>query len=184
MSEGIGLSPDIAQTLLATMGILFAATTMDAGVRLQRYIIQEWGTIYSIPALTNRWVSTGIAVGTCLLLAFGSGGTGAGGLIIWPLFGTSNQILGALTLMVLTVFLIKLGRKTWVTVIPLTFLLVMTIPALLIQLRGFYNAGNYFLIVMDLLILGASILVMLEAFSAFGKARRERDAGMKHPVGV
>lgn len=173
METGLGLPHNIAETMLAVMGILFAATTMDAGVRLQRYIIQEWGTIYSIPALTGRTVSTLVAVGTCLLLAFGAGGGGGGALIIWPLFGTSNQLLGALTLMVLTVFLIKLKRPIWVTVVPLTFLLIMTMPALIIQLRGFWDAQNYFLVVMDLIILGASILVALEAVSAFGRARRE-----------
>jgi carbon starvation protein len=176
MEQGIGLPANIAETLLAVMGILFAATTMDAGVRLQRYIIQEWGQIYNIPALTGRGVSTLVAVGSCLLLAFGAGGGGGGGLIIWPLFGTSNQLLGALTLMVLTVFLIKLKRPIWVTIIPLTFLIVMTIPALLYQLRDFYRLGNYFLVVMDVLILVASILVALEGMSAIMRARKERAA--------
>jgi carbon starvation protein len=176
METGLRLPVNIAETLLAVMGILFAATTMDAGVRLQRYIIQEWGQIYNIPALTGRGVSTVVAVGTCLLLAFGAGGGGAGGRIIWPLFGTSNQLLGALTLMVMTVFLTKLGRATWVTIVPLTFLIVMTIPALILQLRDFWNVGNYLLVVMDLLILGASILVALEGVSAIARARRERAA--------
>jgi carbon starvation protein len=176
METGLGLSANVAETMLAVMGILFAATTMDAGVRLQRYIIQEWGNIYNIPALTGRWVATFIAVGTCLLLAFGAGGGGGGALIIWPLFGTSNQLLGALTLMVLTVLLIKLKRPIWVTVVPLVFLLVMTMPALIIQLSGFWEAQNYLLIVLDLVILGASILVALEAVAAFGRARREAAA--------
>jgi carbon starvation protein len=79
--------------------------------------------------------------------------------------------------MVLTVFLIKLKRPIWVTAIPLTFLLIMTIPALIIQLAEFYRAGNWLLIGMDLLILGASILVALEAVAAFGRARREAAGG-------
>jgi carbon starvation protein len=58
-------------------------------------------------------------------------------------------------------------------VIPLTFLLAMTVPALIIQLRDFYEAGNWLLVVMDLLILGASILVALEALAALGRAKRE-----------
>jgi carbon starvation protein len=172
MEQGIGLEAGLAQTLLAVMGILFAATTMDAGVRLQRFIIQEFGEIYEIPILRGRGVSTIVAVGTCLLLAVGAGGGGGGGLIIWPLFGTSNQLLAGLTLMVITVYLLKLKRPIWVTAIPLTFLLAMTVPALIIQLRGFYNDGNWLLVVMDILILVASILVALETFSAFGRARR------------
>jgi carbon starvation protein len=78
--------------------------------------------------------------------------------------------------MVMTVFLTKLGRATWVTIVPLTFLIVMTIPALILQLRDFWNVGNYLLVVMDLLILGASILVALEGVSAIARARRERAA--------
>ncbi len=179
MSAGLGLPAGLAETLLAVMGILFAATTMDAGVRLQRFIIQEFGNIYDIPVLTGRTISTLVAVGTCLLLAFGAGGgeAGAGGLVIWPLFGTSNQLLAGLTLMVITVYLIKLRRPIWFTAIPLTFLMVMTVPALLIQLVGFYNDGNWLLVVMDILILVASILVALEALAAFGRARREAAAG-------
>jgi carbon starvation protein len=177
MEQGLHMPAGIAETLLAVMGILFAATTMDAGVRLQRFIIQEFGHIYKIPALTGRWISTFVAVGTCLLLAFGAGGGGGGGLKIWPLFGTTNQLLAGLTLMVITVFLLKLRRRVWVTAIPLTFLLVMTVPALIIQLKGFWQASNYLLVVMDLLILGASILVALEALSAIVRTRREMAAG-------
>ena len=43
-AAGLGLPLGFAQTLLAVMAVLFAGTTMDAGVRLQRYIVQEWGT--------------------------------------------------------------------------------------------------------------------------------------------
>ncbi len=63
------------------MVVLFAGTTMDSGVRLQRYIIQEWGDIYNIPLLNNGVLATLIAVTCCLLLAFGAGGaSGSGGL--------------------------------------------------------------------------------------------------------
>ncbi|MGE0160591.1 MAG: carbon starvation protein A [Gemmatimonadales bacterium] len=177
MNRGLGLPLGVGETLLATMAILFAATTMDAGVRLQRYIVQEWGQIYNIPALTGRNVSTLIAVGTCLLLAFGAGAGGGGALIIWPLFGTSNQLLAALTLMVLTVFLIKLRRPILPVVIPLLFVLVVTIPALILQLGNFWRAENYLLVFMDLVILGASLMVLLEAVAAFGRARKEVASG-------
>ena len=72
-SEGLGIPIGFAETLLAVMAVLFAGTTMDAGVRLQRYIVQEWGAIYKIPALTNGYVATAGAVGACLVLAFGAG---------------------------------------------------------------------------------------------------------------
>ncbi|GIT15008.1 MAG: carbon starvation protein A [Gammaproteobacteria bacterium] len=86
IQNGWGVPLGISTTLLATMVVLFAATTMDTGVRLQRYIIQEWGSIYDLPVLNNNILATVIAVGSCLLLAFGAGGaSGSGGLTIWPL---------------------------------------------------------------------------------------------------
>lgn len=174
MNAGFGLPVAFAETLLAVMAVLFAATTMDTGVRLQRYIIQEWGNIYDLPVLTRRTVATLIAVGSCVALAFGAGGgTGSGGMVIWPLFGTTNQLLAGMTLLVITVLLIKLGRPVLSTMLPLTFILVMATLALVIQLADFWRAGNYFLVFMDAAILAASILVMLEAFSALRTARNE-----------
>jgi len=177
VAQGLGLPESFAETLLAVMAILFAATTMDTGVRLQRYVIQEWGNIYDIPRITGRFSSTFIAVAACVLLAFGAGqGGGAGGLVIWPLFGTTNQLLAALTLLVISVALLRMGRRTVYTVAPLTFLLVMTVVALIVQLRGFWESGQYFLVGMDLLILAASIWVALESASAFVRAWQEKYA--------
>ena len=53
-SNGLGLPRGFAETLLTVMGVLFAGTTMDAGVRLQRYIVQEWGTILSDRSAAER----------------------------------------------------------------------------------------------------------------------------------
>jgi len=167
VGAGIGLPESTAATLLTVMAVLFAGTTMDTGIRLQRYIMQEWGEMYSIPALKNRPVSTLVAVGTCLALAFGAGGLdGSGGMLIWPLFGTTNQLLGGLTLLVLTVILVRLGRPMWYTLLPMVFLLVMTFYALLVQLKDFYAKGDWFLLGMDAVILAASVMVMLEAAGA------------------
>lgn len=175
--QGLALPTGFAETLLAVMAILFAATTMDTGVRLQRYIVQEWGNIYDIPSITGRFASTFIAVASCVALAFGAGGGGGtGGLVIWPLFGTTNQLLAALTLLVVSVALLRMGRSTIYTVAPLSFLLVMTVVALLVQLRGFWESGQYFLVGMDLVILAASIWVALECTSSFVQAWKERYA--------
>jgi carbon starvation protein len=173
LASGLGLPVAFGETLLAVMAILFAATTMDTGVRLQRYIVQEWGSIYDLPILTGRGVSTAVAVGCCLALAFGAGeGGGTGGLEIWPLFGTTNQLLAGLSLLVLSVFLLKLGRATVYTLTPFAFLLFMTIWALLTQLRSFWEQGSYFLVFLDVVILAATIWVALESFAALQRARR------------
>ena len=116
--------------------------------------------------------ATLLSVASCLILAFGAGGAdGSGGLLIWPLFGTTNQLLAGLTLLVISVMLVKLGRPSVYTLVPMVFLLLMTIGALLYQLWGFYDQGNWLLVVMDLVILVAAVWVGLEALAAFQKAR-------------
>ena len=175
ISEGLGFPEGFSQTFLAVMAVLFAATTMDTGVRLQRYIVQEWGNIYNLPVLRGRWISTAVAVAACIALAFGAGeGGGTGGLEIWPLFGTTNQLLAALTLLVLSVILMKKGRGTVYTLAPFAFLISMTIWALLVQLRGYWDQGNLLLVAMDVIILITSIWVGLEALGALNRARKDR----------
>ncbi|TVR55598.1 MAG: carbon starvation protein A [Gemmatimonadales bacterium] len=185
LAAGLGIPLALGETLLAVMAILFAATTMDTGVRLQRYIVQEIGTIYRIPALTGRGFSTFVAVACCVALAFGAGGAaGAGGLAIWPLFGTTNQLLAGLTLLVLSVFLMKLGRPVIYTLVPFAFLVFMTVMALLVQLAGFWRDGRYFLVFTDLLILLVTIWASLEAIGALRRAKQERDALPPEPASV
>jgi carbon starvation protein len=173
ISSGWGLPVSISQTLLATMVVLFAGTTMDSGVRLQRYIIQEWGVIYKIPALNNGVFATLIAVGTCLLLAFGAGGaSGSGGMIIWPLFGSTNQILAGLTLLVISVILIKLGRPVRYTLLPMIFVLVISFWAGVIKMIEFYQSGNFLLVAIDAVVLITSLMVMLEAASVISSCKK------------
>ena len=175
LSNGFGLPVAFSQTLLTVMAVLFAGTTMDASVRLQRYIIQEWGAIYRIPALTNGYVATLVAVAACLVLAFGAGGAqGTGGMVIWPLFGTSNQLLAGLTLLVISVMLVKLGRPSRYTLVPMAFVTTMAFLSAVYQLWDLYETGQYLLVVLDVLIIVAAILVMLEAVSALLQARRTR----------
>lgn len=177
IAAGWGLPEGFAQVLLATMVALFAGTTMDSGVRLQRYIIQEWGDIYGIDVFRKGIVATFIAVGACLLLAFGAGGSsGQGGMIIWPLFGATNQILASMTLLVISVFLIKLGRPARYTLIPMVFVLSMAFLAGLIQLVGFYNEQNYLLMGLDFIVLVVCVFVMLEAASVVMKHRKAAGA--------
>ena len=177
-TNGLGMPLGFAQTLLAVMAVLFAGTTMDAGVRLQRYIVQEWGAIYSIPPLQNGYVATGIAVAACLVLAFGAGGAdGSGGMIIWPLFGTTNQLLAGLTLLVISVMLVQRRRPARYTLIPMVFVTTMALLSALYQLRSLYTEGNYLLVAIDVIIIITAIFVMLEAVSALMRERRAA-AGM------
>ncbi len=174
VAAGTGLPIGFAATLLAVMAVLFAGTTMDTGVRLQRYIVQEWGTIYNLPVLQNGYVATFIAVGACLALAFGAGGAdGQGGMLLWPLFGTTNQLLAGLTLLVISVMLVKQGRRYAFTLVPMIFVTTMSFLAALYQLWDLFTTGQYFLATLDILIVIAAIFVILESTSAFLRERRQ-----------
>jgi carbon starvation protein len=175
IQSGWGIPAEVAQTLLATMVVLFAGTTMDSGVRLQRYIIEEWGDIYGLPLLKRGVVATLIAVAACLLLAFGAGGaSGTGGLIIWPLFGSTNQILAGMTLLIISVMLIKLGRPAVFTLVPMILVLVTSFLAGLITLEQYWRDGNYLLLGLDVVVLITSVMVMLEAAAVVVKFQREK----------
>ena len=176
ITNGWGIPVSVTTTLLATMVALFAGTTMDSGVRLQRYIIQEWGEIYGIPLFKKGFAATLIAVTCCLLLAFGAGGaSGSGGLTIWPLFGSTNQILAGMTLLVLSVMLIKLGRPARYTLLPMIFVLITSCWAAVIKLMEFWEASNWLLVVIDIVVLVTSLLVILEAVSVISKFRKEKE---------
>ena len=175
-SNGLGLPFTFAQTLLTVMAVLFAGTTMDAGVRLQRYIIQEWGTIYHIPQFQNGYLATGLAVSACLVLAFGATPPGAplgtGGMAIWPLFGTTNQLLAGLTLLVISIMLVQRGRPSRYTLTPMIFVTTMALWSALIQLRTLYEGGRLVLMIIDVAIIICAIFVLLEAASALMRERR------------
>jgi carbon starvation protein len=115
-----------------------------------------------------------VAVTCCLLLAFGAGGaSGCGGLIIWPLFGSTNQILAGLTLLVITVMLIKLGRPAKYTMFPMIFVLITSSWAALIKLKEFYLSENWLLFTIDLIVVITTVMVILEAASVISKLKKE-----------
>lgn len=177
INNGWGLPLGVATTLLATMVVLFAGTTMDSGVRLQRYIIQEWGDIYGIALFKKGPIATLVAVACCLALAFGAGGgSGAGGLAIWPLFGSTNQILASLTLLVISVMLIKQGRPSQYTLVPMVFVLITSSWAAVLKLIEFFQVGNWLLVTIDVVVLVTTLMVVLEAASVISRIRKEQAA--------
>jgi carbon starvation protein len=173
MAGNLGVPVAVGQVFAAVIVVSFAATTMDTGVRLQRYIIAELGEQYDIPALRQPTLATVLAVGSCLLLAFGAhapgGGVGSGGLVIWPLFGTTNQLLAALSLIVVSVYLKRLGRGIAPTLVPMIFLLVMTTWAMLTSLGRWWlgDAPNYLMGILGVIVLISALWMALEAWTAF-----------------
>ncbi len=177
LATGLLIPIEAAQTIIAIIVISFAATTLDTSVRLMRYIINELGQTYRIKPLTHMHVSTFIAVGASaalVLLPEGPRGLGSGGYLLWPLFGTSNQLLAAISLLILTIWLKKKGRSTIYTLIPLIFLLFMTLWAMINQVvfdwSGFGdNDSNLLLFLFGSVILGFAVWIILEAVYLFRK---------------
>ena len=171
MNEGLGIPASLSATILATMAVLFAATTMDSGVRLQRLVVSEIGELMGFKV--SGLVATIIAVGCAMGLTFSMGTDGSGGMLIWPLFGTTNQLMAGLTLSIVAVILTQLRRPTLPILLPLIFVTAMSLWAAILQVRTFYNSGNWLLLVLDVIIICCAIWVIVEAFTAVSKARRE-----------
>ncbi len=171
-ASGLGIPPAVGVVFASVLVVSFANTTMDTGVRLQKYVFQEFGEMWHQSWLTNRTVATFLAAGTSLLLAIREPG-GQGALVIWPLFGTSNQLLAGLALLTITVWLKHRKIPVIYTIIPMIFVLVMTIWAMLINLRNYFAEGKIVLIIFGLLILGGVIWIVGEGFRAFNNGKPE-----------
>ncbi len=108
---------------------LFILTTIDAGTRIARYLVQELGGRFYTPLKQINWWPG--VLGASLFVVGGWGyliGTGSIATI-WPMFGTANQLLGMLALCIATTVLIKMNKTSylWVTVIPMVFVGVITL---------------------------------------------------------
>ncbi|AKH82823.1 carbon starvation protein CstA [Streptomyces sp. CNQ-509] len=171
VNSGLGLPASLSSTVLATMAILFAATTMDTGVRLLRFVVQEAGEVVKV-RITNG-VGTLIALGAGMGLTFSQGAEGAGGLRIWPLFGTSNQLLASLTLSIVAVMLIRKRRNPAPALVPLAAVFVMSFWAALVQLGDLYDARDWLLLVIDVVVIVAAVWVAFEAVVAMRRAAQE-----------
>lgn len=174
---------EAAKTIIAVIVISFAATTLDTSVRLMRYILNELGDEYSIKPLTKVHTSTLIAVGASaalVLLPEGPRGLGSGGYLLWPLFGTSNQLLAGISLLLVTIWLKRQGRAIVYTLIPMIFLMAMTLWAMVEQVvfdwSGYSgNEANMLLFVFGAVILGFTIWIILEAVTLIRKEQPVED---------
>ena len=175
-ASNIGVPIAYGTVFAAVVVISFAATTLDTGVRLQRYIIQEIGEIIGNgPLSRNLNLSTTLAVLLPLGLALAPAGendTLAFGRL-WTLFGTTNQLTAGLALAVIAVWVTKGGRNAMAQIVPLTFLLFMTVWALIINLREFVSNRDWLLAPLDLAILVLAGWLIVEAVVAIRNARTE-----------
>ncbi|MEC5425149.1 carbon starvation protein A [Virgibacillus sp. C22-A2] len=173
LATGLAIPPDIATTIVSVIIVSFAATTLDTSVRLMRYIIAELGVEYKIPALTRTHVATSVAVvssAALVLLPEGPRGFGSGGYLLWPLFGTANQLLAGISLLLIAIWLKRLGRNYAIALIPMIFLMFMTLYAMFQQVAFEWswmgNNSNMLLFVLGAIILVFAVWIILTAISA------------------
>ncbi len=174
MIESYGIPDKFTMTLMGVFIVSFAATTLDTATRLQRYVISELAMAYKIPALTNRHPATIVAVGSAFVLAFYNG-SGTGAMALWPLFGTCNQLLGALALLVITIYLHQKKAPLVYTMIPMLFMVVMTGWAMVLNLQDYYTKGNALLFVIGLLVFVLEIWMIIECI-LFARKAAAKDA--------
>jgi len=159
--EGVGIPYDIANTVVAVLIISFAATSLDTAARIQRYIVAELGVSWKIPVLKNRHVAGGVAIGSALLLMLLKGG-GKGGLLLWPLFGATNQMLASLTLMMVAFYLFKKGKPSWPFLLPAVLMSIITFIGLFLNLSHYFHQTEWYLFTVGLVLLVIQTWVVAE----------------------
>jgi len=112
----------------------FVYDTLDVSTRLARYVLQE---LMGWKSLASSFVATGITLSLPLLFLLTTKEKGY--LVAWPIFGTSNQLLASLTLLAISVWLVRTGRKAWFTVVPMVFMMAMTLWSLVLQIRPLFR---------------------------------------------
>jgi len=166
--EQLGLPSNLAKTLMAVLVISFAATTLDTATRIQRFIISEIGLALNLKPLCNRYGATLMAIIPAIILTLWSVPDPVSGTmkqtawVLWPIFGASNQMLAALTLMVLTLYFWQRKKPILPLFIPMLFIMLITFIALIIKAQSFHSQGNTLLFSINLVMIGLIIWMVFE----------------------
>lgn len=168
------LDDKIAMTIIAVIVISFAATTLDTACRIQRFCLGELGRSWNVGFLQNRYVAAAIAAFTPLFLVVEQGQVPTWKRI-WPVFGSSNQLLGAIALLLITLYLQKRGKPIVWTGIPALFLTVITVSGLYGVITGQLRSDDPKLavIVPAVLLLLLAVAVIWEGVGVFFDQRKK-----------
>ena len=166
----IGIPISLGMTFISLSISAFMLTTLDTATRLSRFAWQELflprshpkngipGGLH--PVFSNTFSATLIAVLAAGYLA--STGTA---WQIWPVFGASNQLLAALTLLVITLILLRKKSNFWVSLIPMLFMATITSWALFALFRRNLGENNVLVIATGFLLTMALVLIVQAVFS-------------------
>ncbi|MDI6703740.1 MAG: carbon starvation protein A [bacterium] len=160
--QSYGIPAKISMSVMAVFIVSFAATTIDTATRIQRYVVMELSNAYNFKPLTRRQVATLFAIITAGILAFYDG-SGAGAMRLWPLFGSVNQLLAGLALLVITIYLARHKIKIWYTAIPMVFMIFMTGWAMVLNIQKFYATSNWLLFSIGISVFVLEIWVIIES---------------------
>ncbi len=133
--EPLGVPPTVGIGFAGLAISAFAMTSLDTATRLARFTLQEVFLDETKPVATqniivrNRYLATGITVAASAALLLAGSTVGA----LWAVFGSANQLLAALALMAVTVWLASKKLKRWFAVIPMVFMYFTTLTALVLQ---------------------------------------------------
>ncbi len=170
--QTLGIPEAVGGTFVAVIVVSFALTSLDSATRLLRYNVSEMGDTLGVGVLSNRYVASGIAVIAIWAFAFIQVDGEFAGLILWQLFGTTNQLLAGLALLAVTLYLLRRGRPLVYTAAPMVFMLLSTLTVMSTNLAGFWNAGQWLLLATGATIFTLAVWLVLEAALAVARFRR------------
>ncbi|MFQ5670578.1 MAG: carbon starvation protein A [Acidobacteriota bacterium] len=174
-----GVPLETGRSFMAIVAIAFALTSLDTAARLLRFNITEIGQTLNVPALKNRALAAALAIGAIAFFTFFRIDGRPAGLTLWQLFGTTNQILGGLTLLAASLYLLQKHRPAVYTLLPMAFMMLTTLSAMVAKIRDFFAAwmargalGSLLLLLLGALLFGLSVWLSVEAVVRFIQFRR------------
>jgi carbon starvation protein len=168
MLTALGLPARVGAVVVAVLVISFAATSLDTALRIQRLVIAELGRMMRLPVLENRFVGGVIAVGSVAVLVWADKDARAQSL--WPVFGATNQVLAAITLLMCALYLKKTGRKPMPYLVPAVFVMLITFASMGIQVYRDLLAEKVMVASVGALIAILTVWVALEGFIGWRRA--------------
>ncbi len=172
----------VVQELAATFASRISPSAMAAegyDTEFERGEVRAGGSWNPLTWLTTTHGATFFAVATAFVLALFPGPgrpwnaetIGTGGLILWPLFGATNQLLAALALLVVSFWLVRRGLPTFFVTIPMVFMFVMPSWALITDIQRWVQGGSFLLVAVGALMLGITAWMAVEGILLWRRAR-------------